>query len=291
MTLNIGSAFFERLQADTIIGLIELVDLQTPNGSFHWTTYNESVLAPYSGTNILYDPFPGDTSPAGARNTEMRAASARFSVANTGDVLKNIVLGQEMKRSSVRVRRIWVDTPGLGEWHMFEGAMQDIKHDRDVISGTVRDKMSFVKRQWPPFVYQDTCVWQFGSEGCGVDVSSFTDAVSPAQLVVGSSSRISLFVGSYAVARDDDFYALGRATCTFGANSGSIRQIRVHTGSVVAFTHPLPVVPGASDVWTLQAGCRKRLLNDCSSKFSNVNSGQDFGFNGHKWIPLQDNAY
>lgn len=291
MTLDISSAFFERLQADSIIGLVELVDLSTPNGAFHWTTHNEGFLAPFSGSNIMYDPFPGDTTPAGARNTEMTVAAARFAVANSGNLLNNIILGQEMKRSSVRVRRVWADTPGLGEWHLFEGAMQDIKHDQNTITGTVRDKMSFIKRQWPAYVYQDTCVWQFGSEGCGVDVSSFTDTVSPAQIAVSSSSTIALFVSSYSTTRDDDFYGLGRATCISGTNSGSIRQIRVHTGAVVAFTHPLPVVPGASDVWTLQAGCRKRLLNDCSSKFSNVNSGQTFGFNGHRWIPLQDNAY
>ena len=288
MTLNVNSAFFDRLQGDSIEGLVELVDLTTPNGSFHWVTRNEPLLATFSGANIVYDPFPGETTPAGARNTELAVSAARFAFGNSGDLLNNIILGREMMRSQVRIRRVWADTPGLDEWIVFDGTVQDVQHNRDVISGQVRDKMAFVKRQWPPYVYQDTCIWRFGNDGCGVDVSSFTDTISPAQLTVGSSSRGSLFV---TTSRGDDFFSLGRATCVGGTNSGSIRQIRSHSGSAILLSHPLAQNPGSSDVWELQAGCRKRLIADCTSKFNNVNSGQTTGYAGFPWIPIQDNAY
>jgi len=291
MPLDISSAFFERLQNDDVGELVELIDLATPNGTFHWTTRNEPLLASFSGSPLMYDPFPGDASPAGARNTELAVAAARFAVANSGSILQDILQGQELMRTSIRIRRVFADTPGLDEWHLFEGTIQDIQHSRDIVSGQVRDKMSFVARAFPPYAYQDKCIWRFGSQGCGIDVSSFTETVSPAQLVVGSSSKLALYVDSYTGGRDDDFYSLGRATCVFGSNSGSIRQVRVHTGAVVGLSHPLPAAPGASDVWELQAGCRKRLITDCHSKFSNVNTGQTFGFAGFPWIPVQDNAY
>jgi uncharacterized phage protein (TIGR02218 family) len=282
MTISVSSVFFERLQLDDI-EIVELIDLETPNGSFHWTTRNEPLFATYSGATKEYGIFPGDAQAAQKQNSNLKVATARFTLANSGSVFDAILTGQELMRSRLTVSRVFPDTPDLGRWYLYQGPVGDIAWNRDTISGNARDLNTWVDRRFPPYSYQDKCSWRFGSTGCGVVVSSFTVTISGDQIDVSSSSRMKLIVTSFPGNPANGHFDFGRVSFFSGANSGSVRTIRVHTGQLLALSHNLPSSVTSTDAFSLSPGCRRRLLTDCHSKFDN--SGRFLGF---KWIPLQE---
>lgn len=284
MTISVSSAFFERLQADGV-QIIELIDLQTPNGDFHWTTQNEPIMASFSGATVEYGIFPGEAEAAQKQNSELKVAQARFTVANSGDVFSAIMNGQELMRSTLTVSRVFPDTPGLGRWYLYQGPVGDFAWNRDTITGQARDLNTWVGRRFPPYSYQDKCAWTFGGAGCGVTVGSFTVAISGDQIDVSSSSKLRLIVTSFPGAPADDYYSFGRVSFFSGANSGSVRTVRVHTGQLLALSHPLPSAVTSTDAFSLSPGCRRRFVTDCHSKFDNADR-----FLGFKWIPLQENG-
>jgi len=286
VTLSVSSAFFERLQEDGI-QIVELVDLFTPNGSFHWTTGNEPLTAALSGQATTYDPFPGRALGGGKRNAELKTSALQFLVANSGSVLGDILSGQELHRSTVTVARVFPDTPDLDRMVIFDGSLGAISWDRNKVQGQVRDGVRNLVNEWPPYSYHDKCSWRFGGQGCGVDTSSFTITLSgDVAISASSSSKAALWVNCFGAAFADDHFTFGRLTATGGVNSGSVRTVRVHTGSLLGLSHGFPATPQNSDSYTLFPGCRKRLVTDCHSKYDNADR-----FMGFKWIPLQEDGF
>jgi len=92
------------------------------------------------------------------------------------------------------------------------------------------------------------------------------------------------FLGPDAVsgARPDDWFGDGVLKWTSGANVGMTMRIKTYIGSTKRFTlvfaPPSAMVNG--DTLTAIAGCRKRLMDDCKTKFSNI-----LNFQGEPHLP------
>lgn len=280
---SVSSAFWARLQEPSV-EMVELIDLVTPNGDFHWTTANVELTATWSGASTRYAPFPGRITGFSGEDTEMRVPTAQFAVVNSGSVLAGLLASDDISAAEVVLSRTFAATPGLGRLEVFRARVGQLSWNRDQITGQARGTVDKTTVRWPPYSYHDKCSWRFGGTGCGINASSYTITLSPAQVTVGSSSRSALWLttASYAA----DYFAFGKLTCMSGANSGSARTVRVHTGNSLLLSHPLPFAPAAGDVWALYPGCRKRLIDDCASKYNN--SGRFLGF---PWIPLQEDGY
>lgn len=82
---------------------------------------------------------------------------------------------------------------------------------------------------------------------------------------------------------DDDYWAYGEIRFTTGANA-NLRPIRIasytQSGGVIVLRDPLPYSPAVSDEYEMIPGCRKRLIEDCKTKYSNA-----VNYGGHPSIP------
>lgn len=60
-------------------------------------------------------------------------------------------------------------------------------------------------------------------------------------------------------------------TFTTGANAGLSQKVRSHAaGGALTLVLPMVMTVAVGDQFSIVAGCRKRLLEDCRDKFGNV---------------------
>lgn len=114
-------------------------------------------------------------------------------------------------------------------------------------------------------VFQTTCRAQLGDARCTVNLAGFT--------VTGNVDTPNGQIGFTDAARTEaaGWFDSGLLTWTSGANNGLLAHIRQHTaGGVLTFAQPMPFAIVAGDNYSLIAGCRKRAIDDCKTKFSNI---------------------
>jgi len=282
-----SSAFFDKLQEDAVT-MCELIDLETKGPSFHWTTNNAPVTYTLSGTLTEYLPFPGRTVSGVKEDTDLGVSIVDFVMANTGAILSELIVANDFDMATLKVGRIFPDTPDFGRYELFQGKLGDISYDRNQLSGQARGTYGSGNTRWPYYNYQDTCVWRFGGTGCGFDTSSVTLTLETTSIDVASSTQIAILAGSgtLTLSYDNGRFDFGRFTVTGGVNSGHARTIRAHTGDLLLLSHPLPVNSIGGMVATIFPGCRKRRVADCHSLYDNSSA-----FLGFEWIPIQEDAF
>ena len=127
-------------------------------------------------------------------------------------------------------------------------------------------------------VVQPTCRYRLGDARCTKALGAFT--------VTGTLTAVTnqyVFTDT-ARTEADDWFAEGLLTWTGGNNAGLQVKMRAST-SAGLLTASLPMIGTVQvgDTYSLVAGCRKRLLEDCQAKFDNV-----LNFGGEPHLPGQD---
>lgn len=284
MVLPMNSGFWAALQDDDIpMGVT--IDLFTPGNNYFWTTQNDNVrMANSSGDTVEYTPFPGQPFGGNRRTSDMAVATIKFVMANSGGAFDNMILGKEIGRSTLTLRRYFTNSPGLGTVETMRGVVGDFVWNRDEIAGQVRDTLGSAAQQWPYYNYQDGCIWKFGGVACGFDTSSVTITMS---LDIGSSTALKIMAvsGSLTQSYANEFFNFGKLAATGGVNSGQVRTVRAHTGDMLLLSHQFGGAVN-SIAATVFPGCRKRRIADCTSKYDHAHN-----FVGWEWIPIQEGAF
>ena len=105
---NVSSAFQARLQQGG--QLVELIDLDCRNASFHWTTANNRLFATLSGDTVEYLPFPGGVPNGIEESNDLGVSVIDFVMANTGEVFSAIMAGGDFAAAGLRISRVFADT-------------------------------------------------------------------------------------------------------------------------------------------------------------------------------------
>lgn len=127
-------------------------------------------------------------------------------------------------------------------------------------------------------VTQPTCRNRLGDAKCGINLTG-----SPGFTVTGTLTSVT----SQQVVRDSarteaaDWFAEGELTLTSGASAGLTVKVKSYAADGTV-TLALPLILGAEvgDAYSMIAGCRRRLAEDCVAKFSNA-----INFNGEPHVP------
>lgn len=102
-----------------------------------------------------------------------------------------------------------------------------------------------------------------GNNRCGLDVAAHTTAVTVD--VVTSRRQFSIAGATIA----DDVLAEGLAVFAGGDNDGIKAKIRAFASNTVTLATDLPYLPVNGDTLNVINGCRKRLDEDCATRYSN----------------------
>jgi uncharacterized phage protein (TIGR02218 family) len=119
-----------------------------------------------------------------------------------------------------------------------------------------------------------------GDVNCTIDLDS-TDGWTNDHAVTAVASRHAFTCGSASEA--DDFYGDGIALALDGLNAGYRRKVKTFAASVFTLGMEMPFTVMIGDTFRFTAGCRKRWLEDCKTKFDNL-----LNFGGEKDIPGND---
>lgn len=129
-------------------------------------------------------------------------------------------------------------------------------------------------------VSQKTCRVRLGSVGigqCNKDLTSFTFNLT----VTGVTDKRT-FTCSGAV-QADDYFGEGLVTFNTGDNAGLTLKVRSFASGVFTLSLAATFDIQVGDTLTAVAGCRKRLTEDCKTKFNNV-----LNFQGEPHRPTTD---
>ena len=96
--------------------------------------------------------------------------------------------------------------------------------------------------------------------------------------LTGVTSGNRIFANSASTDPPSGFFAGGKLTFTYGTNSGLAREVKSYTSSEGQFTmqQVFPFAVAAGDAYDVTAGCEKRRITDCRSKFDNVYNHRGF---------------
>jgi uncharacterized phage protein (TIGR02218 family) len=119
-------------------------------------------------------------------------------------------------------------------------------------------------------VASKTCRNRLGDARCGIDLSAGSPPLWQRTAPVTTVTSRHVLAFSSAAGDPDDFYGEGIAYAIDGDNAGYARKIKSFSAGVVTLAMEFPFVVLVSDTFLLEAGCRKRLMEDCKAKFDNV---------------------
>lgn len=165
---------------------------------------------------------------------------------------------------------------------MRRGAIGQIRRGRHAFVAEIRS-MSHILGQTIGRTFQASCDAALGDARCGVDLEE------PAFRGVGTvidGLRDRAFTASGLGGFAPGWFRFGTLHWTTGLNAGRRAEVLAHDrsdGIAIITLLEAPIHPiGAGDVFTIHAGCDKRIAT-CSAKFGNV-----VNFRGFPHIPGQD---
>lgn len=121
------------------------------------------------------------------------------------------------------------------------------------------------------------CRSRLGDARCGVALAPFT--------VTGAFTSVASRYAATDSARTeaDGWFTEGELTITSGDNAGLRQKVKSYAADQFTFSLPFAFDIDPGDTYSVHAGCRRRLVEDCVSKFSNARR-----FNGEPHLPGVD---
>lgn len=126
-------------------------------------------------------------------------------------------------------------------------------------------------------VFAPSCPRLLGDSKCQVVLGPFT--VTGAVTTATSARQ---FTDS-SRAEASDYFGAGKVTWTSGPNAGLSMEVRSFAAGVFQLALPMPRDIAVGHTYSAVAGCRKRVITDCKTKFNNV-----VNFRGHPYVPGND---
>jgi len=159
---------------------------------------------------------------------------------------------------------------------LLTGTVGDVKVGDGKITAELRGLQQYLQQPLGSITSR-TCRARLGDSRCTVNTVAYTYTGAVTGVV---STQI---FDDSSRAEDDEWFSDGVLTFTSGECVGL--QQKVKTFSATRFTLSLPMFPAVNvgDTYSVVAGCRKRLAEDCAGKFNNV-----LNFQGEPHLPGVD---
>lgn len=144
------------------------------------------------------------------------------------------------------------------------GTVGEVQMMQGQVRAEVRGLQQYLQ-QPVGIVSSKTCRARLGDGACTVNLAGFTHAGT-----VTSASSTQVFTAS-GLTQAADYFGDGLIEWLTGDNAGIQQKVKAHaTGGVFTLALPMPSTISIGDTFTAIAGCRKRLTEDCKTKFNNV---------------------
>jgi uncharacterized phage protein (TIGR02218 family) len=251
---------------------------RTDGAVYAFTSADADVTISGASGNVTYLSAPG-------MDVSSIAISAGFAVDNlelttlddgTTFTRADVLTGKWRNAAFTLSRYNW-QAPADGVDVLMAGTVGEVTINRTSVVAELRGLQQYLQQPIGS-VSSKTCRARLGDALC-------TEALGP-WTVTGTLTSVTsqqVFTDSTR-AEAADYFTEGLITFTSGACAGLSAKVKTHAaGGVLTLALPVILQLVAGDAYSLVAGCRKRLAEDCAAKFNNV-----INFQGEPHLPGVD---
>jgi len=184
------------------------------------------------------------------------------------------VLSGVWRNAAFQIIRFNYLVPTDGVEVLLTGTIGNVSRTRGLITAELRGLQQYLQQPIGN-VTSKTCRARLGDSLCGITLATYTFTGT-----LTSVTNNQTFADS-GRAQAADYFTEGILTLTSGANIGLSQKVKGHAaGGVFTMSLPFLSTVAVGNTYSVAAGCRKRLAEDCVAKFGNA-----LNFQGEPHLP------
>lgn len=187
--------------------------------------------------------------------------------------VKADILAGVWNNARFELYRYNVNAPADGTDPLLYGTVGNVRLGGNVITAELRGLQQYFQQPVGD-VTSRNCRARFGDSMCRANAAAYT--------VTGTITSVTnkqTFADS-ALTQADDWFAEGLLTFTSGNNIGITQKVKTFASKAFTLSLPMLQTIQVGDTYSVVAGCRKRLAEDCVAKFNNA-----INFQGEPHVP------
>lgn len=237
---------------------------------FAFTSADQDVTI----AGVLYRSAPGLDVSSVEVSAGLAVDNLELTTLDDGSTFNKVdVLGGVWRNAAFVIARYNFNSPADGVETLMVGTVGEVELRRGSIVAELRGLQQYLQ-QTVGNVSSKTCRARLGDSLCAVNLTTYT--------VTGTITAVTnnqIFADS-GKAQAADWFAEGVLTFTSGNCIGLQQKVKAFSSG--QFTLSLPMLQNiqVGDSYSVHAGCRKRLAEDCVGKFNNV-----INFQGEPHLP------
>ena len=242
---------------------------------FGWTSAD--IDTEDIGDSVLYRATPGLDVASWAASAGLAVGNTELSILHEDDTITraDILAGRWNNAEFNLFRYNWA-SPSDGIEYISSGRLGEVMPRAGHYVVELRDLRQYLQ-QPVGAASTKTCRARLGDAMCMVDLGPWTETGT-----ITSVTSKQVFADS-SRAEADDYFGEGILTWTSGFNTGLSQKVKTYVSDTFTLILPMIFDVQVGDTYSVIAGCRKRLDEDCVAKFDNV-----LNFQGEPHRPTVD---
>lgn len=257
--------------ATTVAWAIKIT--RSDNAVFGWTSSDKDATI----DAVLYKSAPGLNVASFSSSAGLAVDNSELTVLADDTIITraDILAGRWNNASYLLFRYNWADVAD-GEEVISAGTLGELHPRAGAYVAEMRALQQYLQ-QPVGAASTKTCRARLGDAMCMVDLGPWTETGT----ITGVTSK-QIFTDS-SRAEADDYFGEGILTWTGGLNTGLSQKVKTYASDTFTLSLPMIYDVQIGDTYSVIAGCRKRLDEDCFTKFDNA-----LNFQGEPHRPTVD---
>lgn len=246
---------------------------RTDDAVYGWTSADRDATI----DAVIYESAPGLSVASFASSAGLAVDNSELTVPADDTIITraDILAGRWNNAAYLLFKYDWTDV-SAGEEVISAGFLGELHPRSGAYVAELRALQQYLQ-QPVGAASTKTCRARLGDAMCMVDLGGWTETGT----ITGVTSK-QVFTDSSRT-EADDYFGEGILTWTAGLNTGLSQKVKTYASDTFTLSLPMIFDVQIGDTYSVIAGCRKRLDEDCAAKFSN-----ELNFQGEPHRPTVD---
>lgn len=273
MTKVVPAGLLSNYQSDspTVAWAIKIT--RTDDAVYGWTSADRDATI----DAVIYESAPGLSVASFASSAGLAVDNSELTVLADDTIITraDIIAGRWNNAAYLLFKYDWTDV-SAGEEVISAGFLGELHPRSGAYVAELRALQQYLQ-QPVGAASTKTCRARLGDAMCMVDLGGWTETGT-----ITSVTSKQVFTDSSRT-EADDYFGEGILTWTAGLNTGLSQKVKTYASDTFTLSLPMIFDVQIGDTYSVIAGCRKRLDEDCATKFSN-----ELNFQGEPHRPTVD---
>ena len=273
MTKVVPAGLLSNYQSDSLTVAWAIKITRTDDEVYGWTSADRDATI----DAVIYESAPGLSVASFASSAGLAVDNSELTVLADDTIITraDILAGRWNNAAYLLFKYDWTDV-SAGEEVISAGFLGELHPRSGAYVAELRALQQYLQ-QPVGAASTKTCRARLGDAMCMVDLGGWTETGT----ITGVTSK-QVFTDS-SRAEADDYFGEGILTWTAGLNTGLSQKVKTYASDTFTLSLPMIFDVQIGDTYSVIAGCRKRLDEDCAAKFSN-----ELNFQGEPHRPTVD---